>query len=298
MAQPLRIMREGAGASTGVVTIFLDEPDHPVTVLNREMIARLDATLDEVGDSLAGLVVATSHGRVFVAGADLGEINRLSDAQLDDYLATGQRVLGRIAALPCMTVAAINGAALGGGLELALHCDSLLAMEPTRPDKPYRIGLPEASLGLCPGWGGTNTLPARIEPGMAISLIATGATLTVLEAHEAGLLDRLYTTREELLSAARARAAQPKPASTGAHSEPINVSFPEISARVRTALARVENDLPADASASAVLEAVKAGLAGGWRHALEHERRSLISLRSTEATRSKIKAFFKGVKKK
>lgn len=292
MMKPLRIECDKTGLSAGVVTIYLDEPDRPVTVLNRDMIERLDATLDAVGPHPKGLVLATSHARVFVAGADLAEINSLSDIELDDYLASGQRVLGRIAALSCCSVAALNGAALGGGLELALHCDVLLAQTPANPDKPYRVGLPEASLGLCPGWGGTNTLPARIEPGIAIGATACGSTFTLSEAAELGLVSELFPTREDLLAAAKQRATDRKPSRVIEKQEPINISCSDISPKVRTALTRVRGDLPKDDAANAVAECIEAGLSNGWKVALEHERSCLISLRKSETARMKIKAFF------
>lgn len=292
MADGLRIARETEGRATGVVTLYLDDPDRPVTVLDRAMIRCLDAALDDIErDRPAGLVLATSHGRVFVAGADLKEINGFSDADLDEYLAEGQRVLGRIAALPCHTVAAINGATLGGGLEVALHCDTLIAMEPGDPGKPYRIGLPEASLGLCPGWGGTNTLPARIEPGLAIGATACGSTFTISEAHEAGLVGTLLPSRDALHTEARRRAATRKPERSIPH-EPLNAGMPEIAPRVRTALDRISGDLPVSDAAAAVAGCVEAGLAGGFREALEHERVALIRLRGSETARARIKAFF------
>jgi len=292
MADALRIQRETTGEAAGVVMLYLDDPATPVTVLDRGAIARLDAALDEIErDRPAGVVIATSHGRVYVAGADLAEIADLSDSELDAYLAEGQRVLGRIAALPCRTVAAINGAALGGGLELALHCDTLIAQEPEKPDKPYQIGLPEASLGLCPGWGGTNTLPARIEPGLAIGATACGSTFSAFEAREHGLVEALSPTREALHAEARRLALRRKPERTNP-GEPLNAGMPDVAPRVRTALDRVRGDLPDADAARAVAGCVEAGLTGGWREALAHERASLIRLRSTRTARARIKAFF------
>ncbi len=292
MAQPLRIERDDTGPAGAVVTIYLDDAATPVTVLNRDMIARLDASLDVIGKEISGLVLATSDSRVFVAGADLGEINDLSDGDLDDYLAEGQRVFGRIAALPCCTVAAINGAALGGGLELALHCDVLLGLEPHNPDKPYPIGLPEASLGLCPGWGGTNTLPARIDSAKAIKATATGTTFSVTEALELGLVERLYATREELLSAARERARNANPDGGAEPGSPRNITDSAVASRVTAALAHVESELPDTDAAIAVVSCIRAGLSGGWRAALESERRELIKLRKTPTARERISAFF------
>lgn len=288
----LRYERHEDDPAAGVVTVFLNDPEKPVTVLDRELLERLDATLDEIGEHPAGLVLA-SGGKAYLAGADLGEIQNLSDDDLDKYLAEGQRILGRIADLRCTSVAAINGTALGGGLELAMHCDALLAVEPEKPHKPYQLGLPEASLGLCPGWGGTNMLPARIEPGRAIGLAATGTTMDVRDAVESGLVESLHEDRDALLDAARRAASQRKPERAEAvRGQPVNISDPDIAPRVRTAFDRVQGDLPGDDACNAVLEAVQAGLKRGWREALKHERRELVRLRSTDRAREALKAFF------
>ena len=95
--------------------------------------------------------------------------------------------------LPYPTAAAIHSAVLGGGLELAMHCDGLIASPPAdrdgKPGRPYPVGLPEAGLSICPGWGGTNLLPARIDPANAIHQTAIGKPMNFDEAKEAGLFD-------------------------------------------------------------------------------------------------------------
>jgi len=296
---PLRVEWTESGPQSGVATVRLGAPDRPVTVMDRSLLQRLDSALDEVGDSPAGFVLASESERVFVAGADLKEIQGLSDSDLDEYIAFGQRVLGRIAALRCCTVAAINGAALGGGLEAALHCDVLMGLEPSDPAKPYRVGLPETSLGLCPGWGGTNTLPARIDPGKAIELAASGRTPTVHEARELRLLDDLFSDSEGLLAAARKRASEEKPARPAGHeAEPPNLAYPEVAARTGPALESVRPGLPESDAARAVIEAVSAGLERGWSAALEVERRSLVRLRSTDAAQQALQAFLERGKSK
>lgn len=275
----------------GVVTLTLDQPERKVTVLDRNLLERLDVTLDAIGDNPAGLVVASSSTRVFVAGADLTEIQSLSDAELDAYLAFGQRVLGRIASLRCMTVAAVDGAALGGGLELAMHCDAILGLKPATGHKPYQVGLPEATLGLCPAWGGTNLLPARIEPGAAIGMTAAGATIRPDEAHSLGLFEALAGTREELLLEAQRLAATRKPKRSRS-GEPLNISMPEVVDKARVALSRIEGDLPDGDPSQGVVAAVRAGITAGWSEALRVERRELIRLRSNDATQTKLRAFF------
>jgi enoyl-CoA hydratase/carnithine racemase len=153
------------GAFAGIYTLTLDQPGKSVVVLDKDLITKLGELLDSIPDNGAharGLILRSASERVFVAGADLKAIHALNDADLDQYLQFGSRVFARLGQLACPTVAAINGAALGGGLELAMHCDALIAAA-SPSGKPYPVGLPEASLKICPGWGGTTLLPARIE---------------------------------------------------------------------------------------------------------------------------------------
>ncbi|TVQ30855.1 MAG: hypothetical protein EA376_11365 [Phycisphaeraceae bacterium] len=289
--RPLPYQRDDLGGPGPVVTISLEQPDRKALVMDRALLARLDATLDDLGENIGGLVIASDSARVFVAGADLKEIDGLDDSELDAYLAYGQQVFGRIAALPYTSVAAVDGAALGGGLELAMHCDVLLGLRPKEGERAYPIGLVEATLGICPGWGGTNLLPARIEPGQAIGMTASGATMIADEAMEMGLFESLHDSREALLEAARSRAAQRKPERSDPR-RPRCVSQREHVDDVRKALERVKSELPEGDAASAIADCVRAGVNGDWDHALAMERRSLIRLRKTEKARASIKAFF------
>lgn len=266
----------------------------PVVVLNRELLSAIDRALDDLtsGDSPRGFVLA-SDSRVFVAGADLKEIMGLADADLHEYLRFGQQVCGRIARLRCTTVAAINGAALGGGLEIAMHCDRLIAVEPApgtpdKPARPYPIGLPEASLCICPGWGGTNTLPARMDPARAIEMTAAGRPFSVIDAHEAGLVEEL-TPPADLIPRACALAGQPKPSP---RLTPRCISDPQRRSVVGRALEMIRNNLPKSAAAEAVADCVQAGLDRGWQAALDAERENLVRLRNTPEARAAIEAFF------
>src|SRR6185295_8949020 len=157
--------------------------------------------------STAGLILASASDRVFVAGADLKSISEWDDTQLQKYLEYGASVFAMLADFPFPTVAAINGAALGGGLELAMHCDALVAA-PSPSGKPYPVGLPEAGLSLCPGWGGTNMLPARVEPAAAIRMTCEGKPMPSDQAKIAGLFDRVAPTPAELLPTAKAWLAE------------------------------------------------------------------------------------------
>lgn len=292
--------------SNGVVTLTLTQPDRPVVVLDRQLLESIDAALDTILEDHdpAGFVLA-SDSRVFVAGADLNQIMSLSDAELDDYLAFGQKVFGRIPHLPCTSVAALNGAALGGGLELAMHCDHIIAAEPQatpdKPAKPYALGLPEASLGICPGWGGTQTLPARLVedpdgPKHAIVRTAAGAPFTIDLAHELGLVAALVPA-DELLQHARGFATRHPPRRvniSGGHA-PRCIADTDCTERMHVGLEDARAQLEADGTdsqaAQAVLELVRTGLEEGWKAGLDAERAALITLRSTPAAQAAINAF-------
>jgi enoyl-CoA hydratase/carnithine racemase len=297
-ADLLPFHRDDSGPSVGVITLFLEQEGKPVVVLNRAFLEKLDRTLDAIGHPETGFVLASNAPRAFVAGADLAEIDALSDEELDDYLKLGSRVYGRIAAFTCHTVAAINGATLGGGLELAMHCDTLIAAmprgTPDKPARPYPIGLPECGLSICPGWGGTNMLPARVDPARAILATAKGVPMTVVEAREAGLISQLLDNPDDLLPLAKERAAKGARDTSVSrqHHEPRNISLVENVDDVRDGLRRAMPDLPDTQAANAVVACIEVGLSSGWKKALEQERANLIRLRHTPEARKAIEAFF------
>lgn len=286
---PLPYTKDASGPTSGVVVITLEpEAGKPVVTLNRRLFQRLDAALDAIGASAKGLVLASSTERAFVAGADLREIDSLSDRELAEYLELGARVMGRIAHMHCPTVAAINGSTLGGGLELAMHCDALVASL-AKGAKPYQIGLPEAGLGLCPGWGGTNMLPARMEPAEAIRLIASGQTVGVDYARDAQLIDELVEPKDLLQESKELAASLTKGAP---EREPRCIHEPEWREKVREALHRVRPELPKTKASTAVVLAIDTGLGLGWEAAIAAERHLLAHLRKTPECKEALKAFF------
>jgi enoyl-CoA hydratase/carnithine racemase len=288
---PFAVQRDSSAPSVAIVR--LEQPGKPVVVLDRGLIERLEATLRALPTGLTGLVLASASERVFVAGADLKSIQELDDAGLHEYLEYGARVFGMLAQLPFPTLAAINGAALGGGLELAMHCDGLVAA-PSASGKAYSVGLPEAGLSICPGWGGTNLLPARMEPGEAIRRTATGQPMTFDEAKAAGLFDAAAGSAAELIPACLAWLGSARaPQRDGAPLRWIGRATGKGSpAETVNALVRVRPELPSTDSARAVADAVDAGLTHGWQAALKVERERLVHLRNTPAGRAAIQAFF------
>lgn len=297
-SQALRVVREEAGPAAGVFTVLLEQPGKPVVVLDQELIQRLELALKAIPAGAAGLVLASASERVFVAGADLKSISEWDDWALMRYLEYGARVFGMLSNFPFPTVAAINGAALGGGLELAMHCDALVAA-PSASGKPYPVGLPEAGLGLCPGWGGTNLLPARMEPGEAIRRTASGTPLTFDEAVAAKLFDHVVGSAADLLGASRMMAARLRQRPWKRDGAPSKwIGRPETSAAVLAALDSGRSGLPDTDAARAVAEAVDAGLTRGWAAALDVERKRLTAVRHTPPARQALEAFFAKSSKK
>jgi enoyl-CoA hydratase len=150
----------------------------------RELAEALEAALEPV-ETMA-LVITGAGDKAFVAGADISEFTTLEDAFSGRELSlNGQDVMSSVAAMPIPTIAAINGFALGGGLELALACDLRVAATNAK------LGLPEVGLGLIPGFGGTQRLPRLIGEGRALDLILTARHATAAEALEMGLVNRV-----------------------------------------------------------------------------------------------------------
>ncbi len=273
----------------GIVTLWLSSPGRDVVVIDSRLLDQMHLFFDrlESEESPTGFILMSASQRVFAAGADLAEIDQLSDEQLHAYLTEGAEAFARISALQCPTVATINGAALGGGLELALHCDGLVAAHPSDRERSYRIGLPEAGLGLCPGWGGTQMLAARIDPTMAIRMMATGETVK-LDDVPAGLFDRIVDNEVDLYETAVSWIEHH--AGPHAQTTPRCIDASNRGA-VADALAEVRGELPDTAAAHAVVEAVEIGVSEGWIAATAAERRLLVSLRHTETARTRLEAF-------
>jgi 3-hydroxyacyl-CoA dehydrogenase/enoyl-CoA hydratase/3-hydroxybutyryl-CoA epimerase len=179
----------------GVAWLVLDDPDKRVNTLSSRMFGwfseqlahiEAEAEAEAAGGGLRGAVVLSGKPGTFVAGADIEELEGLEDeAQVLELLRSGHALTKRIAELPCPTVAAIDGACLGGGLELALACDYRVAAE---TDKT-RLGLPEVQLGLIPGLGGTQRLPRLIGVPGALDLVLTGKRVDAKTARRLGLVD-------------------------------------------------------------------------------------------------------------
>jgi enoyl-CoA hydratase/carnithine racemase len=180
---------------SGLVSLRLGRVAHlelvnpPLNLVTRELLEELDAALGALEAAAASdvrAVVLTGSGdRAFCAGSHVGEFESQRGPGGRDRLALEERVSTRLANLPMPTIAAIEGNALGGGLELALCCDLRIA------SARARLGLPEVRLAVTPGSGGTQRLPRVVGPARAKELILTGRVLSAEEAERIGLVNEV-----------------------------------------------------------------------------------------------------------
>jgi enoyl-CoA hydratase/carnithine racemase len=174
-----------AEVKDGVGWVTLDRP--PANSYDLLFLEELDDAVDQVaGAGVAVAVVRSASPKFFSAGADVKGFLERSPDDNQAMVRRAHQVLNRFAAEAPLFVAAIAGHALGGGYEIALACDIRIAAE-----GGYRIGLPEVTLGLLPGTGGTQRLPRLIGRGRALELMTTGRTVTPAEAERLGMVDRL-----------------------------------------------------------------------------------------------------------
>ncbi len=188
----------------GICWLTIDKADAGANTLSFEVLDELSRELEALASlSVAGLVIESGKRSGFILGADVNEFGSLRDAdQAAAMAARGQAILGRIAALGVPTVAAIDGFALGGGLELALACDYRVVAE----SYERTLGLPEVQLGIHPGFGGSIRTVHLLGAPRALDLMLTGKSLSPTEALECGLVDRvvppddLQRTAKELIA--------------------------------------------------------------------------------------------------
>ncbi len=164
-------------------TVTVDRPKS-LNALDTRTLQELERAAGDLAQrsDLRGVIVTGAGEKAFVAGADIAAMNGMNADQARHFGALGQRVMDVIAALPMPVVAAVNGFALGGGCELALACDFIYASDNAR------FGLPEVSLGILPGFGGTQRLTRLLGRARAKELIFSGDVIDAAKAREIGLV--------------------------------------------------------------------------------------------------------------
>lgn len=219
----------------GIGHLELNRPEVR-NAINRELIDALHATLDAWSerDDLRAVVLSGAGGKAFAGGADIAELKERTHREA--FFGINQRLFQKLEDFPRPVIAAIDGYALGGGLELALACDLRVA------SKTAKVGMPEVSLGIFPGAGGTWRLPRVVGLGHAKELIFTGRILDADEAFAYGLFERLVET--DALSIARDIASQI------ARNSPLAVQVAKVSLN---AMARQQHAEPVERLAQALL---------------------------------------------
>jgi 3-hydroxyacyl-CoA dehydrogenase len=253
-----------------ILTITLDNP--PVNALSAAVRSGLtQAIAAAVADGTVTAVVVTGAGKLFSAGADISEFGKpLADPQLPDVLAA-------IETCPKPVIAAINGTALGGGLEVALACHYRIALASAK------LGLPEVKLGILPGAGGTQRLPRLVGVEAALKLIVSGDPITAAKAEAIGLVDKVVET--DLLAAANTFAgASARPTSARQATGTIADADAFVAANARL--------FKGFTAPHACVEAVKAAATLPFAEGIATERRLFLELVSGAQSKALRHAFF------
>jgi enoyl-CoA hydratase len=180
--------------SIGIIT--LNRPK-ALNAINTQMVEELGKVLDSWMDMQLRAVILTGEGKAFAAGADISQMSEFTATQAQQFALRGQRVLRKLEHFPAPTIAAVNGFALGGGCELAMCCDIILAAPKAK------FGQPEVNLGVIPGFGGTQRLVRRVGRQAALELMMTGRIVRSDEAVALGIALRI---EEDVLSGAKVLA--------------------------------------------------------------------------------------------
>jgi 3-hydroxypropionyl-coenzyme A dehydratase len=175
-----------------VCLLRINRPE-ALNAMNADVIAELSRSIDIVGfdDSIRVVIITGSGEKSFCAGADIAYMVNIDPMQAEKYAASAQAVLNKIEKLDKPVIAAVNGFALGGGCELSMVCDMRIA------SSNAKMGQPEVTIGIPPGWGGTQRLVKLVGPAKAKELIFTGKMISAQEAYEIGLVNKVVSLGNE-----------------------------------------------------------------------------------------------------
>ena len=277
-----------AARDDGICLVLFDRPGSSANIFDLRTLDELAQELEfiERQTELKGVIFVSNKRSVFIAGADLNAM--LKVASPDDargLIERGQAVMNRIAALPIPTVAAVHGAAVGGGYELCLACDYRIAS----PDHATKIGLPETKIGLLPGWGGSTRLPRLIGLPKALDIILGGKTVPAKLALKLGMIDEVAPA-ECLIAAAARKIQQGKPCRSNHWLTNNRLVAAVVAPRVRKLLLKkTRGHYPAMMKA---LEVVMRGISRSAEASLALERDGIIELMQTDVCRNLIGVFF------
>ncbi len=278
-----RTMRED-----GICVLTFDRPGSSANIFDLTTLEELRRELDFIvgAPEVTGVILVSAKPTIFIAGVDL---HRLTDStpqeEIRALLEFGQAQIHRMSQLPVPTVAAIHGAAMGGGYEISLACDYRLAV----PDRVTRIGLPETNIGVLPAWGGATRLPRLIGLPKALDIILAGKTVTARQALKLGLVDELVPA-ERLVRAAVQKISHGK-SRRSSHWLVNNPLAVAILARLlrRRLLRKTRGHYPAVWKA---FEMMTHGITKSVAASLALEREGILELARTDACHNLIRVFF------
>jgi 3-hydroxyacyl-CoA dehydrogenase / enoyl-CoA hydratase / 3-hydroxybutyryl-CoA epimerase len=267
----------------GICLLTFDRPESGANIFDAATLADLDQLLDAIehDNSVEGVVILSAKKSIFIAGADLKTLlHQAQTGEMRAFIAEGQRIFNRVAALKIPTCAAIHGACAGGGYEITLACDWRIASE----DPATRIGLPETTLGLIPAWGGCTRLPRLIGAEKAAEVILKGQLYSAQDAKQLGLVDEIVS-RDKLLDAAKRKLRDGK--------RPSPYPLPRGEADGAAAGEGQATPRPSGNPAPArALEVITKGLSGTVDESLRMELDAIAELGETDATQNLIRNFF------
>jgi 3-hydroxyacyl-CoA dehydrogenase/enoyl-CoA hydratase/3-hydroxybutyryl-CoA epimerase len=272
----------------GICLLTFDRPGSSANIFDLRTLDELAQELEfiERQTELKGVIFVSSKRSVFIAGLDLNLVQEIkSTAQARNLIERGQAVMNRIAALRIPTVAAVHGAAVGGGYELCLACDYRIVS----PDHATKIGLPETKIGLLPGWGGSTRLPRLIGLPKALDIILGGKTVPAKLALKLGMVDELAPV-ECLVAAAVRKIHQGKPLRSNHWLTNNRLVAAAITPQVRKRLLqKTRGHYPAVLKA---LEVATRGISRTVEASLALERDGIIELMQTDVCQNLINVFF------
>ena len=272
-----------------VAWLALDKAGASTNSLSRDVMEELDAMLAELAQKRPKALILTSAKRGFIAGADIKEfVGIRTPDQAYELIRQGQQVLDKIAALPCPTIAAINGFALGGGLEVALACRYRVLVD----DPSVTLGFPEVQLGVHPGFGGTVRAVHLAGPVAAMDLMLTGRTIRPQQALAMGLVDRLAPVEQLDKMAKQIALRPPAPHSPKLLHRVLNswLVRPILAGQMRSQVARRAR--PDHYPAPYAMITLWQRYGGKGQRAYEAEARSMAQLLCTPTSRNLVRVFF------
>jgi 3-hydroxyacyl-CoA dehydrogenase/enoyl-CoA hydratase/3-hydroxybutyryl-CoA epimerase len=273
----------------GVAWLALDKANASTNSLSREVMEELDSMVAEVARASPKALIVTSAKRGFIAGADIKEfVGIRTPDQAYELIRQGQQVLDKLAALPCPTVAAINGFALGGGLEVALACRYRVLVD----DPAATLGFPEVQLGVHPGFGGTVRAVQLAGPIAAMDLMLTGRTIRPKQALAMGLVDRLAPVEQLDKMAKQVALSAPSARNPKLLHRLLNswLARPILAGQMRSQVARRAR--PDHYPAPYAMIELWQRHGGKGERAYEAEARSMAELLCTSTSRNLVRVFF------